>query len=142
LGDVVCEYQPDRDGTSVLAQLTVEPPFVRLTPDLAELGVRRVSWRVELQTNRLETVFSADWQPVAKSRRQYAHSLSDAPLDFRELRMRYEQMPDSRTSVVRVVVSLEAFGSHGAVLSTITIVANTYNLGAGGTQLEGCPVSR
>jgi hypothetical protein len=142
LGTVECTYQPDQDGTNVLAQLNVEPPYVRLTPDFAELGVRRVAWRVELQINRLETVFSADWQPVAKSRRRYAASLSDAPLDFRTLRIRYEQEPTSPTAVIRVVVDLEAFGRGRVVIDSHSIVALSYDVGAAGTLLEGCPAYR
>jgi len=136
---VTCSYRRDADGGTVLARVLVGPPLVQLRPDFAERGVRRVAWRVELQVNELETVFSASWKPVATSPRQFAPDLSEAPLTFRQIDLGYDQSPPGPTSVVRVVVVVDWFGAHRALLGSRSVVATTYGVGLTSPIIpEGC----
>lgn len=138
---MTCSYRHDADAT-VLTRVLVNPPTVQLKADYAERGVRRVAWRAELQVNELEAVFSANWKPVATSPRQFAAALSEGQLTFRQIDLGYDLSPPGPTSVIRVVVVVEWFGAHRALLGSRDVVATTY--GVGMTSLivpEGCPTS-
>lgn len=136
---VECAYQLVGDGGSVLEQVRVRPPIVQVNLDADTLNVRRVAWRAAVQLNRLETLFSADWEPVGESRRQFAGDLTTEPLTLSRLSIDYAKLPVGPTFVVRVVVVVEWFGPRRALLGSREIVPTTYGIGDSGAVLsEGC----
>jgi hypothetical protein len=79
-----CRYRTHDDGAgNLLARVTVKAPTVIVSRRLArDENVRRVAWQVELQANQLESVFSAEWRTVARSRRQRGAVGSHRPGPF------------------------------------------------------------
>jgi hypothetical protein len=135
---VQCRYQTDHDGVTFLRRIKVAAPIVVVTDAAADLSVRRIAWRARLEVNRLDTLFSADWEPVDESKRQFALALSGDPLPFRQMTIDYAH-PMGPTLVVRVVVVVEWFAFGDVNLGSTSIIATTYAHGEyGPVRPEGC----
>ncbi len=138
---VECRYRQAPHGASALTSLSIGPPTVEVVRTYAfeSPDVRRVAWHAELEVNRLETLFSADWEPLARSPSHSTRALNAIPLAFSRLSMSYDQLPIGPTLVVRVVVVVQWFGPSGVRLGTSSIVATNYAHGESGPVLpEGC----
>jgi hypothetical protein len=138
---VHCSYESIDGGPTVLSQVDAGPPYVQFNSLLAAArDVRRVAWRVEIQVNTLESIFSADWEPVGESRRHFASDLTSDPLAFSQVSIDYDKSRAGPTLVARVVVFVEWFGPRRALLGSREIVATNYGQG-GGVLAEGCLTS-
>ena len=95
--------------------------------------------RVELQVNELDTIFSADWQMLSVSRRQFAPNLASFPIAFRPQQVALNHSTGTATtSVVRVLVIVDWFGARDLIGST-SVVATSYSLGSPSRVVsEGC----
>ena len=137
---VDCGYLPIDSPPRKLAALEISPPLVRLRSDAAAQGLRRVTWRAAVQSNMLESIFSADWQTLVRSRRRAAPKLDVPVLRFSPITIDYAGLPKSPTLVVRVVVTVEWFGPANVLIGSREIVATTYEFlnGVESRLTEGC----
>jgi hypothetical protein len=136
---VRCEYAAGAAGELQLTALLVVPPRLEPLPDDADPRILEVSWRAELQSNELDSIFSANWDPVALSDRQISPAVSSPFLAFQPLRFDYEAAPSSGPSVLRVQVLLEWFGPHRSPIGSGSFVVGTYDPGASKPlRVEGC----
>ena len=66
---VTCGYT-DKSRAAQLRMITVEPPVIVARHSARGDQIERVGWRFEVQSNHVDTLFSAAWQDVARSKRQ------------------------------------------------------------------------
>jgi hypothetical protein len=132
---VTCAYITTVAGDKKLAVMHVQPPIVTIAPSAEELGIARISWRVVVQVNSLDTLFSANWQSVYGSRRRFT---TIANYRLKPLRIQYAG-PTSATKVAHVVIEVRWYGEHGPMLGTTTVTATDYTDAiAGPIWPEGC----
>lgn len=119
-----------------MSLIRVRPPIVSLGPGTDTLGINRVAWRADVQVNSLSTIFSADWQTVRHSRRQFT-TLND--FGFTAMRIVYRNLPVGPSFVARVVVIVEWYGPDDVLLGSRAVVTTAYAHGDTGPILpEGC----
>jgi hypothetical protein len=94
---------------------------------------------MRVESNLLQTAFSADWKTVAGSSREFAPDLDTDPLVLEPQRIRSIYLPQGPTLVVRVVVIVEWFGQRQRLIGSQEIVATGYRQTDAGPVLpEGC----
>ncbi len=124
---VACRYSRLTDGRRYFRGLEVQPPTVTaFNDDEGALDVRSVAWRVEVQQNRLESVFDRDWITVARSRRQVAVPARGTAAAFRPLAVEHRVTRDDATSVLRAVVIVEWYTRNLELAGRVESVANSY----------------
>jgi hypothetical protein len=137
---VRCNYEPDADGmVYVLSSMTVGDTFLHAVPGTPQLEISQVTWRAIIQVNRLETLFSANWEKVGQSSRQTAWPPAGKEAVFPQTAIPYRNMPIGITLVARVVIRMQWFGPDHTRLGTEDAVVPTYSAG-GSPLVEGCHV--
>jgi hypothetical protein len=93
-------------------------------------------WRVKLQVNLLETLFSARWETVRETGEQIALRLHEE-MDPAPLRVRYRQAIGP-TLVVRVAMTFTWYAPDGTERES-ELVLSPYVMGdSGPVRAEGC----
>jgi hypothetical protein len=102
-------------------------------------GVRRAAWRGMLEVNDLESVFSADWQPLASAHGQTETGLTQGELlGFSAIEIAVPPNSVARTSIVRATADVRFFGKRRHLLDTWSLVPTGYGARDGSFD-EGCP---
>lgn len=137
---VRCSYEPDTDGmTNVLSSMFIGETFLHAGPGTVEVDIRRVTWRAIVQVNRLETLFSANWESVGESRRRTARPRAGEDVVFAGTAIHYRNLPSGTTMVARLVVRMKWFGPAQTLLGSDEAVVPVYSAG-GSLLVEGCHV--
>ncbi|HYI23123.1 MAG TPA: hypothetical protein VEX62_10850 [Candidatus Limnocylindrales bacterium] len=139
--NVRCLYGPRSEGRRLLQSLEVLPPLAFVTNPPGEVShLESMGWRVELQMNRLDTLFDSEWETIARSRRQLARAINDRPADFKPLTLALNAQQAVPSAVFRVLVVVEWYTRNVELAGRGALVAPLY---AQGTSLadvrqEGC----
>lgn len=141
-----CDYARPRRGERHLAGIQVEAPVVLVNYSEADLGnIRSVGWSFELEMSRQETVFTREWETVARSRRQTTAAIDGRPTAFTSLRLLYDARGDDPTAVFRARVIVEWLTRNLELAGSVELVLTTYREGDGendGTWSSYCSGAR
>ena len=124
-----------------MRSLEVLPPFVTVTNRRTEVSdLEAMVWRVELQANRLETLFDSEWETVARSPQQRARAIPDQPAAFQPLSMALNSEQTGPSAVYRVLVIVEWYTRNEELAGRGQMVATSYADGqrSTATRREGC----
>lgn len=137
-GFVLCTYLPAGDASQTLDKVIVRPLTVSFRSSAVDLGIRRIRLRFEIQTNRLDTLFSADWQTLRRPRVAIATRVDVDAIGFPQTTLDYEA-PVGPTVVARVVLTVKWYDRDLNLLGSRDLVPTSYSHGDNGALLpEGC----
>jgi hypothetical protein len=138
---VRCVYRRRNDGRRWLSSVVVQPPRAYVVADAGTGLGREVGWRVEIQANRQETLFNADWRMVGLSSLQSAQAINGEQAPFDEISVELGAAELTNTTVIRARVTVSWFSPDGTLASRSEFVLPAYVAGANssGPVLTDCP---
>jgi hypothetical protein len=125
-----------------LISLVVNEPFIILSDDPEKQAqVKRMTYKPEIESNSLESVFSADWSflTAGDTQRRSVGGRKGLFFDAAQIKVKVQDLPDS--SVLRVAVVINWIGADGERLATQRIYPTKYGrLGDDNIEpvAEGC----
>ena len=133
---VRCIYQRVNRKHRWLMELVVPPPRVYVTSDAGTGHGRTVGWRVEVQSNRQETLFNAEWDVVAESRLEAARAVDGRPAPFDAMSVANDWGPLGRTAVIRARILVDWYSPRLDEVDRHELVLPVYIEGARATGPE------
>ena len=141
-GDVArCLYDTTRKGELRLGAILVLPPRAYVAAPSATERTRNLGWRVELQANRQETLFNAEWTPVSESRLQVVQATDGKPAHFFPMEVQIDPASVGRTSLIRARLIVDWYSPNLADFHRTELLMPAYILGgrASGPVRQDCP---
>jgi hypothetical protein len=136
-----CLYDTTRKGELRLGAILVLPPRAYVAAASTAERSRNVGWRVELQANRQESLFNAEWTPVSESRLQVVSATDGSPAHFFPMEVQVDAASLRKTSVIRARLIVDWYAADMADVHRAELLVPTYVLGgrASGPALQNCP---
>ncbi len=138
---VACTYGKARKKLRPLSRMTVASPIVALGPSAVASGLDSITFRVEIEANVLQGIFSAEWQYVETSGVQSVSVATDAAAPLRPIQVRVAGKSWPVNSVFRAALVIGWNSREHASLGEERLYPASYGTGnpEGGTIAEGCP---
>ena len=139
---VRCTYGVAKDGREQLEALLVPAPIVTFGHGGKSDFVRTIVFRPELESNRLQGIFSEEWHFVRAARAQ-RWPLSRGPsIQFASVRLKPARDELSDVGVFRISVVVNWIGDGGEVLESQRVYPVGYSLaGSPESTPGGCPAN-
>ena len=141
-GDVArCLYDTTRRGELRLGAILVLPPRAYVAATSGANRTRSVGWRVELEGNRQESLFNAEWSPVSESRQQVVEATDGTPAHFFPMEVQVDPASVNRTTVIRARLIVDWYSPNLEDFHRTELFMPAYVLGgrAAGPIRQSCP---
>jgi hypothetical protein len=123
-----------------LQSVVIEPPLVFTGPRSDEVGLAAVSWHVELESNRQNKLFEAEWTPSAASPAQRIPVRNAVVDPFEAISL---EAPDADSiTIFRTALVVEWLGNDAHNIATQRLLPPSYSALGGVTFAAapgGCP---
>jgi hypothetical protein len=133
-----CDFAGDGSDGS-LSAISLGPPLIQVLPH--ESQVRYLSWHAEIQANRIDKVFEADWHTILNSPAQLERVARRDVVRFEPARIAWDQ-PVDELQVLRPIFVIEWHDRARAVIGSARIAPRIFGPDPEGFAVDdGCTLT-